>query len=370
MKVGILTLHNAINYGATLQALALQEYIESLGIDVEIIDYRNKRMEQKYWKVNNYLYPISIIARGHVRSGIQELLETSKDKNPYSRFRKRYFRYIRKNMKLSKPYTNQHLKTENIYSAIIVGSDQVWNTRITGNDNVYFLESISNIKKISYAASGLTDEVNQVFIKLISQFDSISVRENSMLNKFPETLRNRVKVVCDPTMLYSGEYWKKRIGQKKIPHNYLFVYSIWENLELIELVNSIAKFYNLKIVWLHGVQRTVRIKERLYSSVTPDDFLNFIAYADKVIVNSFHGTVFSILFKKDFFAFDSGERINDLLTNLDLGNRGFSDSDIDFEKIAEINWKYIDIKLEELRKNGRRFLLESLGVKDELFNKR
>ena len=69
MKVGILTLHNAINYGATLQALALQQYIDSLGVNVEIIDYRNKHIDEKYWKSDNYLYPIKIILKGHIRRG-------------------------------------------------------------------------------------------------------------------------------------------------------------------------------------------------------------------------------------------------------------------------------------------------------------
>ena len=106
MIVGILTLHNAINYGATLQALALQKYIEELGVDVEIIDYRNKHIEEKYWKANNYLYPIKIMLRGHIRSGIQELKEAIVNRNQYSGFRKKYLRYIKQNMKLSKPFSS------------------------------------------------------------------------------------------------------------------------------------------------------------------------------------------------------------------------------------------------------------------------
>lgn len=369
MKVGILTLHNAINYGATLQALALQQYIDSLGVNVEIIDYRNKHIDEKYWKSDNYLYPIKIILKGHIRSGIQELKETIVNRNQYSRFRKKYLHYIKQNMKLSKPYTSQLLITENPYSIIIVGSDQVWNTKITGNDSVYFLKNISNIKKISYAASGLKQGENQDLVDSISRFDSISVRESSTLKNLSEIQRNLVKIVCDPTMLYPGEFWKKRIGDRKIACNYIFVYSIWKNPELIVFVNNMAKFYNLKIVWLTGVERTVKVEKKLYSSVTPDDFLNFIAYADKVVVNSFHGTVFSILFKKDFFAFNSGNRVNDLLSTLDICNRGFTRPDIDFEKIEKINWEYIDIKLEELRQSGRKFLIESLGLKDELLNK-
>lgn len=369
MKVGILTLHNAINYGATLQALALQQYIDSLGVDVEIIDYRNKHIDDKYWRSENYLYPIKIILKGHIRSGIQELKETIVNRNQYSRFRKKYLYYIKQNMKLSKPYTGQLLKDENPYSIIIVGSDQVWNTKITGNDNVYFLKNISNLKKISYAASGLEDGENQNLIDLISQFDVISVRERSALKKFSETQRNLVKIVCDPTMLYPGEFWKKRTGNRRIACKYIFVYSIWKNPELVVLVNNMAKFYNLKVVWLTGVERIVKVGKKRYSSVNPDDFLNFISYADKVVINSFHGTVFSILFKKDFFAFNSGNRVNDLLTTLDICHRGFIQSDIDFEKIEKINWEHVDIKLAELRKSGREFLIESLGLKDELLNK-
>lgn len=368
MIVGILTLHNAINYGATLQALALQKYIEELGVDVEIIDYRNKHIEEKYWKANNYLYPIKIMLRGHIRSGIQELKEAIVNRNQYSGFRKKYLRYIKQNMKLSKPYRSQLLKEENPYSTIIVGSDQVWNTKITGNDSAYFLKNISNVKKISYAASGLKTGENQDLIDSIFQFDSISVRESSTLKILSDIQRDSIEIVCDPTMLYPGEFWKKRIGDRKISCNYIFVYSIWKNPELLALVDHMAKYYNLKIVCLTGVERTVKVGEKTYVSVTPDDFLNFIAYADKVVVNSFHGTVFSILFKKDFFSFNSGERVNDLLSTLDVCDRGFTQSDIDFEKIGKINWENVDTKLAQLRKDGRKFLIESMGLNDELLN--
>lgn len=360
--IGILTLHNAINYGATLQALALQKYIEELGVNVEIIDYRNKHIEEKYWKVNNYSHPIKIILRGHIRSGMQELKEAIVNRNPYSGFRKKYLRYIKQNMKLSKPYNSQLLKEENPYSTIIVGSDQVWNTKITGNDSVYFLKNISNIKKISYAASGLKVREKQDLINSIFQFDSISVRESSILKDLSDIQRGSIQIVCDPTMLYPGGFWKKRIGDRKISCNYIFVYSIWKNQELLALVDNMAKYYNLKIVCLTGVERTVKVGKKSYVSVTPDDFLNFIAYADKVVVNSFHGTVFSILFKKDFFSFNSGERVNDLLRTLDICERGFTQSDIDFEKIGRTNWENVDTKLAQLRKDGRKFLIESMGL--------
>lgn len=368
MKVGILTLHNAINYGATLQALALQQCIEELGVNVEIIDYRNKHIEEKYWRANNYLLPIKIMLKGHIRSGMQELKEAIVNRNQYSGFRKKYLCYIKQNMKLSKPYGSQLLKEENPYSTVIVGSDQVWNTKITGNDSVYFLKNISNVKKISYAASGLRIGENQDLIDSIFQFDSISVRESSTLKILSDIHRDSIETVCDPTMLYSGEFWKKRIGDRKISCNYIFAYSIWKNPELLALVEHMAKNYNLKIVCLTGVERTVKVRGKTYVSVTPDDFLNFIAYADKVVVNSFHGTVFSILFKKDFFSFNSGERINDLLTTLNICNRGFTQSDIDFENMEEINWENVDTKLAQMRKDSRKFLIESMGLNDELLN--
>ena len=102
-------------------------------------------------------------------------------------------------------------------------------------------------------------------------------------------------------MLYPGEFWKKRIGDRKISCNYIFVYSIWKNPELLALVDHMAKYYNLKIVCLTGVERTVKVGEKTYVSVTPDDFLNFIAYADKVLLILFMGLFFQFYLKKIFF---------------------------------------------------------------------
>ena len=190
-KIGILTFHNVINYGGVLQCMALQDFLKTYNYEVEVINYKSKHIGK-----NNKLINFSSMS-----NLIKSVLTL-----PFNYIRKkRYNNFIKNNLILTndvKNYDELKKLCEEKYDYVIIGSDQVWNSEITGNEaNVYFLENI-NVKKISYAASTGDDKVNDInrIIKNSSDFEAISVREESTYNKLlSHNIKTELNV--DPTLI-------------------------------------------------------------------------------------------------------------------------------------------------------------------------
>ena len=217
MKVGIITYHFAINYGAVLQCYALSKFLESKGYEIEVINYVNSKQKR-----NNDV----IKHDGGIKSVIVNFLLLpfrSKIKNKKYKFES----FVNK-IQLSKKIQNtDELKeyiNSNNFNVIISGSDQVFNPKIDDFDLAFLLPFDINCKKISYAASTGNANIDDIskLKKYLEKFDRISIREANDLEKFKNIAIN-IKVVCDPTLLLSKNDWKMLFSTKG-DSNYLLCY--------------------------------------------------------------------------------------------------------------------------------------------------
>ena len=334
-KVGIVTLyHNNSNYGGLLQAYALQKSIDYMGFDVEqicmnfITDSDDKFMVK--------------------RPGIKGIIRRFIDLSIYTT-KRIYFDQRReafKKFELSIPhsniiYTQETINNSNaVYDIFITGSDQVWN--LSWFRPEYFLSFVEKNKiKFSYAASMPSSTLTTSQIKMIKEFlrdyVDISVREEYTVDMLKCDMQINAKKVLDPTLLLGKEEWDKCEELCEIPEKYIFCYFLSGSKNLRKLVKKFAKENNLPILTFPHIG-SVNVSDinfgniRLYN-VTPGQFIHIIKKATYVITDSFHATVFSIIYNKEFYTISRvgqetmNNRIESLLSLFDKQERFFSPND-------------------------------------------
>ena len=317
MKTGIVTFHSAHNYGASLQTWALQKTLQNMGITPVVINYRPAVIDRLYHPLYGY--------RG-VKKQIVRMGKALKGNHAQKRSRK-YDAFIEKNFNLTKEcHTFEELKKEDFQlDACIVGSDQVWNVQHTGGDPAYMLEFLKEgVRKISYAASVGTDyllpEYQTEFERGLKDFSCISVREESARPLIQNLTELPVETTLDPTLLLDEKDYEQL--RTPLPHKekYIFVYMMEKNKEVIEFTNYISRLTGLPVIQRRPTRFFQNELESCFME-TPDGFLDYIKEAEYVITNSFHGTVFSIIYGKPFVSMlhsDTGSRTKDLLRLLQL----------------------------------------------------
>lgn len=366
MKIGIITIQNAINYGSTLQAYALQEILKEMGHDVYIVDWQNKRLNSVYRIDYELRKKICHIFKGHIRSGLQEFNETMKAMvdNPYLSMLSKYDAYCKKHLCLTKSISNYESDMFQQFDALICGSDQVWNVEITGGQLIYAL-ALPNFKgkKIAYAASGNLEQCVDL-VDCIKKINFLSVRENKLQEQLQMYGVSNVHKVCDPTFLPELEFWKKQLKQRVVKPKYIFAYLMWDEPIVLSYIEQLANEKKLPVIILHRAKKYVSLGRKKVRTTTPGDFLNLIANAEYVIANSFHGTVFSILFHKQFVSYGSGERVFNLLSDLKLTDRMILREDNSWNEIDNnIDWCIVEKILSKEREAGKEFLRQSLEEK-------
>ena len=321
MKIGILTFHCAINYGAVLQAYGLQEHLKSLGHEVYIIDYRPQYLKDPY-QLFQWKFKVEDSLMSNLKSLIRESLVMP-------------IRFVRKSK--FKQFTNQYLNLYgwednlNVFDAFVFGSDQIWSPKITKGLDEIFLGKFKEAKGkrlIAYAASvGSVQNISQnEFERLtfcLNEFERIGVREKTLFEKISKVNSN-VSITIDPVLLAGKDAFDKIAVDIKIKRPYLLLFTLGRDEYAIEEAYKIAEQKNLVVIEI------ISSKESLYNRnikqmLSPTEFLGYIKKASYVVTSSFHGTVFSILFHKNFnvIGYDTihGERIVHLLNSLGLKNR-------------------------------------------------
>lgn len=322
MKLGIITFHNAINYGAVLQTYALQTAIKKINNDCDVIDYRNEHIENAYKAFN-------IKSIKSVKDLISKTLYY-----PIKKAKNRKFRhFIDNNIILSKNVTRSELLDKKLqeYDRIIVGSDQVWNGKLTNEDSTFLLDFIEdNKKKYSYAASfGISNlDVDKVdnYRFLINQFKDISVREKQGADIIKSISGRDANVNIDPTLLLSKEEWynicKKNIKSEK----YILVYLMAESDSILKFAKELSEKTGYKILYL-GSSLKKKIKAKYIRTAGIEDFIYLFKEASYIVTNSYHGLIFSINFNKNFFIElhsqkgNSNSRLNHIMDLFELRDR-------------------------------------------------
>lgn len=362
MKIGILTFHCAHNYGAVLQAYALQEKIREMGHEVEIIDYRPDYLVDPYKilniKILSFKNPIQT-----AKLIMKFLFTVRKRKKRYDRFD--YF--ISNYLYLSIPLKNNVLPVKDAY---IIGSDQIWNKNITnGFDEIYWgnFDVPKNTRRISYAASmGIINQLDNsdFYNNALSNFNSISVREARSMSLLQPLTNTKIETVLDPTLLTDIEFWDKLAKETKINQKYILIYEIRTYSESMQIAKNIAKRINAIIIRVTS-SLSWRSEKNTYQCASPEQFLGLIKHAEYIITTSFHGTVFSILFNRPFFSLDfsNDSRIQSLLTILGLETRLVNSSiNESFDELykEQICWGTINLKLIEQREKSVKYLAFAL----------
>lgn len=357
MKIGIITFHRAVNYGAVLQSYALCTKIKDmLHIECDIIDYRSKFIEHYYnpWCLllpKNWKRLVSyIIFNGNLRPS-----------------KERFFSFLKRNNCVG----NSVLRTENDlikisekYDRIITGSDQVWSPLAAGFDSSYFLNfCIDSNKRASYAASigisKIPESLKCDYRDRLSGFHNYSVREKSakeiIMNLFPN---ENVTVDVDPTLLLTGDDWRNVISRKYIrpslidKSNYVLVYCISQNKELFNIAFNIASKIKCEVLYISDRWRKQKGVKNL-RKVNIDEWLFLFENAQYIITDSFHGTAFSVNLGKPFFTYQNrnnkrSTRITSLLNDLQLEDRiVFNSEKVNIEK--DIDYCLVHEKLGLLR---------------------
>lgn len=363
------------NYGNTVQAYALQEVLKKNNFEVTVLNrVKAEIYNAVHWNLSQFK---------------NELLNVIDKKNRitprvFEEIFKGHMQFVHENINYSKYlYNTEELKNyilENRYTALIVGSDQTWRPSYSPNIYNYFLDFLVNnksIKKIAYASSFGTDqwefsmEETKKCCQLAQQFDAISVREKSGIELCENYLNVQASWVLDPTFLLTKEEYINVANKKQIPkRSGLFSYILDEN-DAIENIIHIAcsqlqlNHFTNQPVWRRNNKEGIKIKDLKYPSV--EGWLKAFEDADFIVTNSFHGTVFAIIFNKPFLTIINnqrgGARFYSLLQELGLENRLIEENEVD--KIGNIiatpiNYDVVNKRLEVLKKYSIEFLLSIL----------
>lgn len=360
MKVGILTYHDTTNYGAVLQAYALQRKINMLGYDSEIIDYKCEAITNRY-KIKKMSEVQGL------KGKLKHILTVNNEKK-----RIRDFNIFNKqHQKISNNSYNKNNKN-NIsknYDKIFVGSDQVWNLQLSGDDTTYFLDfEKDKNKKYSYAASFGVSEIEDKYNKQMSflkDFKSLLVREEQGKQIIRNSLNLNSNVVLDPTLLLTKNEWETIINERLVNYKYIFVYLNGTEKYIKDFSRRLSKKTGYKIISLnHSCKIDIGIKN--LKSCTPYDFLNYIKNAEYVVTNSFHGLVFSINFEKEFFYGLSNNnnfnsRLENIISKLGLEERKIL-SDKTIDNIKKIDYKNVNTLLDCEREKSINLLKNALEI--------
>lgn len=328
-KVGLAITTYTHNYGSFLQSFALVETIRRLGYTPEVISTkgvqnlissaRRKYFIKRMFNINELL-SYSVMFKG---IGMK-LINKDYAKNQeirgaaFDRFRDKYFSFS--------PVGQTWEEVGNIcrdYCAVVVGSDQLW--RPANIEGGYFtLEFVPDeINKIAYAPSFGIPRLEKPQAEKVKHFiprlNHIGVREERGQQIIKELTGIDVPVVCDPTLLFTKEDWDSYVGERLINDNYVLTYFIGDHEDYLRFAKRLSDYWGIKvvgIVHIDGYNNNIStyIDETPYD-IDPFQFINLVKFAKCVLTDSFHCSVFSIHFEKEFFAFKRFSDNNTMSTN-------------------------------------------------------
>lgn len=304
MKIGILTASRTNNNGTDLQALAMQMLFSSLSnSNAEIINYICPKLENS----RKAFYPRGV--KGVVKMPFRVVNHIQ-----HERFRKKYFRYS------AELYTKDNLQN-NPYDLVVVGSDQIWNLKITGEDMSFFLPFSMRGLKSSYAASVATGDMTCAEEKYhirqhLSDFFQVSVREKMAVDTLAG-IDVKARHDLDPLLMVPVDYWEPIVARRKKKEKVVFVYTVSRTREALAYAKAYAKQNNAKVIsWGPMFKPVAGVHSIPFGSI--EDWLFYMKHADLVVTNSYHGLAFCVNFQKKFALFalenkDSNTRLENLL---------------------------------------------------------
>lgn len=364
MKIGILTQPLNHNYGGILQNFALQTVLRQMGHEPITLNYAHLPKDEYNRYLRAYIYRSLRLSPSRKEVWVNRNIK---------RWRKNFIKFEKKyisQLYAGRTFVEKKRIVKQNFDAFIVGSDQTWRPIYNPGEVIYnmfldFAQDISSIKRLSYAASFGVDswefdeQQTERCKSLLDGFDAVSVREISGIKLCSDNFQRTPSLVLDPTMLLNKENYKS-IAAKSTCKDYFAVYFLEPTKEKLQYIKIIEE-----TTGKHAVIIGNRDRDGIWQSI--EAWLGLLLYSDFVITDSFHGTVFSILFEVPFFTIKhSGRgstRIDTLISYFGIKNRVFKEDDLRiFDDNYDIDWVYIKSILSLKRKESMAFLHKALEI--------
>ena len=359
------TFDHTTNYGSCLQAYALQTVINGMKIEGETCDYA--------------LVPVGIIRQNEISANKQIVpLKRRIKQAPISWIKKRrrnqFKGFEEQKLKfVNCSDRNQLFKLNDQFDAFVCGSDVIWNFTYTKGESIYFLDFAEKYK-FSYAASfgqanmdyekagiALPEPADVIYQRYLTRLDQISVREEYAKKIVLQYTDREAEVVCDPTLLLTAEDWLRISDKRRRKGKYIFAYSTSTRPNFISFLKQLKKQTGLPVVQVTWLIKD-GFRQRSMTFPSPEQWLSLLMGAEYVVTNSFHGTAFSLIFKKKFYTAIQGERnvrsnvrLYDFLEDMGLESRLYSQTP---EKIVldAPDFTVADAKIAEIRERSMQYL--------------
>lgn len=352
MKTLTITLHDTDNCGSSLQAYALQNFLIRHHISNEIVDY-----VPRYIRYNGSV----------LRSIVKRMLffiPSLKTLYKFRRFKKQYLKVTRRKYTTVEALENARLHAD----AFITGSDQLWNdTFMCGRDPAYYLSFVKN-NKLAYAVSigkeSVSDESKRRIAQYVSDYRWVSVREPSSVPIVSESADVPTMHVCDPVFLNSKQEYSSIAQPVKVPEKYILVYlaQAVDRIMMDQMLDVLKHQLHCQTVLIGTCVKKCTCDIHL-KSVSPTEFLYLIEHAEYVVSNSFHATMFSLIFEKQFAVLlpkENGTRITSVLDQVGLRQHGLMAPQLIEHYISEEEYQDISSILQDFAERSGAALLQQL----------
>lgn len=351
-------MHRIVNYGSVLQAYALQHFLDINHIDNEIIDYYATKPAHKV--------TLKGLIRGWLLGGNRKIRQINN--------------FCETNYRLSPCHYDCKEELDDVacrYDIFLTGSDQVWNPSLNGEECVYMFDFVRNrnVKKISFASSftqtNISEELRERYKKYLSEYAHISVRELSGLSIVEKIIGGKASLVCDPTWLLSREEWNNYASKSFIKVKkpfilcYILAYSYYPYPDIYKIIKKVQKELNMDVIFVDGkLSHYFLGRSKVMCSVSPYDFIALIRDCSFLITTSFHGTIFSIMYRKPFYSVIQQDQRNDNRMLSFLESIGLSDRAIKYNEDFDFNMmnysRFTEQRIKELVEYSKEWLLSAI----------
>lgn len=362
-KIGILTYHSGYNYGACLQAFALQTTLKKLGYDSEVINFETERFVTSREMFSRRPYRLKEVIKNITRLPYWKPLHD----------RERMFNNFTTDVLNATPryYTEQEV-IDNIgrYDCIICGSDQIWNLSsmdAPAANLLFYLNFAKHQRRVSYAASfghwvKEAPQHKDTILPWLKEFDAISVRETSGV-EFVKSLGLDCQLTLDPTVLLDKEDYEPICADRLIEGKYVAMFGWNTNSDLVMAAKRVSKRLGLPVYNIVPPPRKMFCGIPRKLDVGPREFLSIIKHADFVVTNSFHGTAFATTFEKPYISIVTGKadtRMESLLSQLGLSAPLVNVEKMDIGRMLATDFSKVREKKAALRQSSYDFIKTSL----------
>lgn len=367
--IALFSFHKEYNYGTMLQAYALYQSIKHLGFNAEYISFSQGKANSLSKKIKTAIILFFKDFRGFLSA-----LTNNKPNdfwiNPEFELTKKAFdefhnKFIPHTEFIYTP--ENYLVLNQLYNKFVVGSDQTWSPYRFSKKNPLLLSFIDNNNlKHAYApsigTSNFPEDFNDLYRNELVGFNHISCREKAGCNILQNLLKRPIEYVLDPTMLLTADQWDKLSLNQTINEKYILCYFLGNRNYMQKFAEKLSQETSLPIYYVGTIPHYLQFNNCLLD-VGPRQFISLIKNAEYVCTDSYHGTLFSINYQKNFYSFMKREggleaidnsRILDILSSLNVTNRFKSNNDFSFEQ--EIDYTKVTPVVKNLRASSKRFL--------------